>query len=102
LAIRGGDRHHAGGQQRQVKALVYVTAFAPDSGQSANDIQKDCPRLPGSRGTQGAAGFLTLSDKGIAEDFAPDVSPAQARLLAATQEPWFSVASARRLITRVA
>jgi pimeloyl-ACP methyl ester carboxylesterase len=79
------------GNNEKVKALVYVTAFAPDSGQSANDIQEGLPAPAwGAEVHKDAAGFLTLSDKAIAEDFAPDVSPAQARLLAATQEPWFS------------
>jgi len=79
------------GNDDKVKALVYVAAFAPDNGQSANDIQKDLPAPSWAAEIhKDAAGFLTLSDKAIAEDFAPDVSRAQARLLAATQEPWFS------------
>jgi pimeloyl-ACP methyl ester carboxylesterase len=79
------------GNDPKVKALVYVAAFAPDSGQSTDDIRQGQP-TPSWAGEvhKDAAGFLTLSDKAIAADFAPDVSPAQARLLAATQQPWFS------------
>lgn len=79
------------GNNDKVKALVYVAAFAPDNGQSANDIQKGLPApawLPELH--KDAAGFLTLSDKAMAENFAPDVSHAQARVLAATQGPWYS------------
>jgi pimeloyl-ACP methyl ester carboxylesterase len=79
------------GNDPKVKALVYVAAFAPDSGQSTDHIRQGQP-TPSWAGEvhKDAAGFLTLSDKAIAADFAPDVSPAQARLLAATQQPWFS------------
>jgi pimeloyl-ACP methyl ester carboxylesterase len=79
------------GNNEKVKALVYVAAFAPDNGQSANDIQKGLPAPSwGAEVHKDAAGFLTLSDKAIAEDFAPDVSAAQAHLLAAKQGPWYA------------
>jgi pimeloyl-ACP methyl ester carboxylesterase len=79
------------GNDPKVKALVYVAAFAPDSGQSTDDIRRGQPAPSWAAELhKDAAGFLTLSDKAIAADFAPDVSPAQARLLAATQQPWFS------------
>ncbi len=79
------------GNDPKVKALVYVAAFAPDSGQSANDILSGQPAPSWAAELhKDAAGFLTLSDKAIAADFAPDVSSAQARLLVATQQPWFS------------
>lgn len=86
------------GNDDKVKALVYVAAFAPDSGQSAEDSQKGLPAPSWAAEVhKDAAGFLTLSDKAIAEDFAPDVSPAQARLLAATQEPWYSGCLAEKI-----
>jgi pimeloyl-ACP methyl ester carboxylesterase len=86
------------GNNDKVKALVYVAAFAPDSEQSANDIQKELP-APSWAGElhKDAAGFLTLSDKAMVEDFAPDVSHAQALLLAATQGPWYSGCLAEKI-----
>ena len=79
------------GNNDKVKALVYVAAFAPDNGESANDIQKGLPAPSWASEVRiDPAGFLTLSDKAMVEDFAPDVSVAQARVLAATQGPWFS------------
>jgi pimeloyl-ACP methyl ester carboxylesterase len=35
------------GNEPQVRALVYIAAAAPDSGQSFNDWWKDYPRRPG-------------------------------------------------------
>jgi len=81
----------AAGNADKVKALVYVAAFAPDNGQSADDMRKGEPAPSWAAEIhKDAAGFLTLSDKAIAEEFAQDVSHQQARLLAVTQEPWYS------------
>jgi hypothetical protein len=48
------------GNNSKVKALVYVAAFAPDSGESVNDIQKGLP-APSWAGEvrKDAAGFMT-------------------------------------------
>ncbi|RKP49707.1 alpha/beta fold hydrolase [Pararobbsia silviterrae] len=85
----GGAVISQAGNDDKVKALVYVAAFAPDSGTSVNDLIKDKPApawAPELRKDSG--NFLTLSDKGIAEDFAQDLTPAQQHLVAATQGPW--------------
>ncbi|PRY04446.1 alpha/beta fold hydrolase [Paraburkholderia sp. BL25I1N1] len=79
------------GDEDKVKALVYVAALAPDQGQSLNDMIKPYPAPAWTAELRkDSAGFLTLSDKAIAQDFATDVSPAEAKLLAATQGPWFA------------
>ncbi|VVE57655.1 alpha/beta fold hydrolase [Pandoraea anhela] len=79
------------GNDDQVKALVYVAAFAPDSGQSSNEMKKDVPAPAWAAEIhKDSAGYLTLSDKAIAEEFAQDVTPDEARWLAATQGPWYS------------
>jgi pimeloyl-ACP methyl ester carboxylesterase len=77
----------------QVKALVYVAAFAPEAGESALDL---AGKFPG--GTLGEAldapaalpeGGVELSiqqDK-FWQQFAADVSESQARLMAAGQRP---------------
>ncbi len=66
------------GDDQKVKALVYVAAFAPDVGQSINDILKGYPAPPWvSELRKDTAGYLTLSNKAISEDFAQDVSRAK-------------------------
>ncbi len=78
------------GNEEKVKSLVYVAAFAPDNGQSIADLTKDAPP-PAWVGElrKDSAGFMTLSDKAIHEDFAPDLPRAQQDVVAATQGPWF-------------
>lgn len=75
-----------------VKALVFVDAFAPDSGESAQDLTN---KFPGS--LLGASlGQVKLSDGGVdlfiqpdkfRPPFAADVPEAEARLMATTQRP---------------
>ncbi|MFT0169961.1 alpha/beta fold hydrolase [Paraburkholderia mimosarum] len=78
------------GNDEKVKSLVYVTAFAPDNGQSIADITQGQPPAPwAGELRKDSGGFLTLSDKAIRADFAPDLPPAQQRIVAATQGPWF-------------
>ncbi|CAB3766703.1 alpha/beta fold hydrolase [Paraburkholderia humisilvae] len=87
----GGAVISEAGNDDKVKALVYVAAFAPDNGQSINDMLKGKPAPVWAAELQkDSAGFLTLSNKGIFDDFAQDLPPAQRRLVAATQGPWFS------------
>jgi pimeloyl-ACP methyl ester carboxylesterase len=79
------------GNDDKVKALVYVAAFAPDSGQSINDMLKGKPApVWASQLQKDSAGYLTLSTDGIIQNFAQDLPLAQARIVAATQGPWFS------------
>lgn len=79
------------GNEDKVKSLVYVAAFAPDSGQSINDVLKGKPAPAWASALQkDSAGFLTLSTDAVIHQFAQDLPPAQARLVAATQGPWFA------------
>jgi pimeloyl-ACP methyl ester carboxylesterase len=74
------------GDDPKVAGLVYVAAFAPDQGQSAGDVNNEYPPTPGDKDfVPDANGFLRLSDKGVAEDFAQDLTAAEKQLLAATQ-----------------
>jgi pimeloyl-ACP methyl ester carboxylesterase len=75
----------AGGDPK-VAGLVYVAAFAPDQGQSAGDVNNQYAPTPGDKEfLPDANGFLRLSDKGIAEDFAQDLTAAEKQLIVATQ-----------------
>lgn len=76
-----------------VKALVYVAAFAPDVGESAATLST---RFPGSTLGTALAPPVTLADGGkdlyiqqgrFHDQFAADVSPAQAASMAAGQRP---------------
>jgi pimeloyl-ACP methyl ester carboxylesterase len=79
------------GDDEKVKALVYVAALVPDSGASVNDMMKNQP-APAWAGElrKDSANFLTLSTNAVVNDFAQDLPPAQARILATTQGPWFA------------
>jgi len=76
-----------------VKALVYVAAFAPEKGETAAELSG---RFPGSTLGPTLSAPVELADGGkdlyiqqdkFHEQFAADVSPADARLMAATQRP---------------
>lgn len=92
---------HAG----NVKALVYVAAFAPDTGESAIDLTG---KFPGA--TLGAAlappvvlpdgtRDLYIDRDKFAKQFAADVPPAQAALMAATQRPVAEAALNEKAVT---
>lgn len=81
-----------------VKALVYVSAFAPDTGESAGDL---AGKFPGSTLGQALAPPVSLPDgsndlyieqKKFHAQFAADVPAAQAARMAATQRPVTDVA----------
>ncbi|CAM2156976.1 Alpha/beta hydrolase [Pararobbsia alpina] len=89
----GGVVISQAGNDDKVKALVYVAAFAPDSGQSISDKLKGLPAPVWAGELQKDSGnFLTLSEKGIDEDFAQDLTPAQKHIVYATQGPWIASA----------
>ena len=76
------------GANEKVTALVYVAAFAPDSGESTNDVAKTAPPPPGSASIHDdPAGFLSLDAEGVARNFAQDLPAAQTKVMAATQGP---------------
>jgi len=63
----------------------------PDENQSANDVIKAYSPPPGlAEAKPDAAGFLSLTRKGIDEDFAPDVPAAERAIVYATQGTWNS------------
>ncbi|HBR1670279.1 TPA: alpha/beta hydrolase [Klebsiella quasipneumoniae subsp. quasipneumoniae] len=84
----GGTVISEAGNAARVKSLVYVAAFAPDSGQSTADLAGSYPAPPGSAGiAKTAEGFLWLSEKSVRQDFAPDIKAAEQNRLIATQGP---------------
>ena len=84
----GGTVITDAGQADKVAALVYVAAFAPDAGQSTAELGKGYPVPPGIASlVADAKGYLSLPAPALARDFAQDVPPAQAAVMAATQGP---------------
>jgi pimeloyl-ACP methyl ester carboxylesterase len=81
------------GNDPKVAGLVYIAALVPDSGQSAGDVTNGYPAAPGlGEAKPDSGGYLSLTRKGIDEDFAPDLAPAERALLYATQGPWNTAA----------
>ena len=84
----GGTVITQAGASDKVKALVYVSAFAPSEGEDTASQGKDYAVPPGIATLQAdAAGYLWLPAASVAQNFAQDVTPATASLIAATQGP---------------
>jgi pimeloyl-ACP methyl ester carboxylesterase len=91
------------GVDPKVAGLVYVSAFAPDAGESALSLTKTGPATPiGGDLVPDATGFLKLSDAGVAADFAQDLSPVQQKTIAATQGPISAPGAFSANVTHVA
>lgn len=88
------------GNDPKVAGLLYIAAAAPDAGQSFGEMAKAAPTPPGiGEAKPDAAGYLSLTEKGVTEYFAPDVSKAEAKVIFATQGPWNSKAVGDKVTT---
>ena len=88
------------GNYPKVVGLVYVAAWAPAEGESLASLAKLYPPAPlGGELREDAGGFLSVSPKGIAEDFAQDLSDKEKELLTATQGPTNGVAFGATITT---
>jgi pimeloyl-ACP methyl ester carboxylesterase len=78
----------AGATSPNVKALVYVSAFAPDSGEALGPLIESYPpsSLP-SAIVPDSAGFLYIDRTKFRNVFAGDVSEDELAVMAATQKP---------------
>jgi len=81
----------AAAQTTNVKALVYIAAFAPDTGESAGSLLKrnKSPDELGPALVADSGGFLYISREKFHDVFAKDVSVSETRIAAATQKPIF-------------
>ncbi|WP_109477920.1 alpha/beta hydrolase [Paraburkholderia sp. C35] len=78
----------SGPEASKVVGLVYVSAIAPDVGESAVDILKRGPQMPaGSAMMKDSTGFLWLDPARYHDDFAADVPESLTRVLVAAQQP---------------
>ncbi|WP_334891099.1 alpha/beta fold hydrolase [Nostoc sp.] len=77
----------------QVKALVYIAAYAPEAGEKISALNAKYAASPiGSALVPDTAGFLYINREKFHDVFAKDVSTVEARVMAATQKPVNSVA----------
>ena len=77
------------GNDPKVAGLVYITAFAPDKGESVASLIKNPPPgapVPPIVPTQD--GFVVLDRAKFAASFAADVSAPKAQFMADSQVPW--------------
>jgi pimeloyl-ACP methyl ester carboxylesterase len=71
-----------------VKALVYITAFGLDEGESLAGLSEQGPPSPGSTSIwPDDKGFLWINREKFREAFAADTTAAEASLMAAVQKP---------------
>src|SRR5258705_13910356 len=76
------------GMDPKVVGLVYVAAFAPDTGETAGDLGKPYPPPPAlAAPIVDKQGFLRLSTEAVVKHFASDLPEKEARIVAATQGP---------------
>ena len=72
----------------QVKALVYITAFGLDEGESLESLANQGPPSPGSAAIQpDANGFLWINREKFHTSFAGDATAEEASVMAAVQKP---------------
>ena len=85
----GGAVITEAGSDPKVAGLVYVTAFAPDKGESVASLIKDPPPgAPVPPILPPQDGFLFLDKKAFPASFAADVDPEKAAFMADSQVPW--------------
>lgn len=79
------------GVDDKVKSLVYVAAYAPDKGESAQSAASKFPAPEGRNNfVRDPDGFLRIDDEGIRKYFAADLPPDEQAIVAATQGPFHS------------
>ena len=80
-----------------VKALVYISAFAPDAGEPIGAFLADYPTPLGAALRPDADGFLSIDITQFHEVFCKDVSADEAGVMALTQKPLNGTAFAATL-----
>ena len=78
---------NAGYNNPNVTGLVYVAAFAPDEGQSLSTFVNPA-NFPKELFMPDSGGFIYLNPEIFRENFAQDVDPAEADIMATVQKPF--------------
>ena len=78
----------AAARNERVAGLVYITALAPDEGETVAEVfTRAPPHARAPKLTPDRHGLIYLPDAAFAEAFAPNATAEQQALLAATQRP---------------
>jgi pimeloyl-ACP methyl ester carboxylesterase len=80
------------GNDEKVSGLVYISAFAPEAGQSVSTLNALVPITPVIANIRLNSGFLSITTEGFRADFAQDLSDTEKQVLAVTQGPIAEVA----------
>ncbi len=83
----GGAVITEAGNNPQVVGLVFVSAFAPDEGESSLSLATANPTPAGATLKPDQFGFFELTPQVVARDFAQDLSDRDKDILTATQVP---------------
>jgi len=87
------------GSDPKVAGLLYVAAIVPEEGQSANAVNASMPTTGiEKKFLISQDGFVSLSAKAVNENFAPDVSPEERKLIFATQVPLAASAGEEKVL----
>ncbi|MVM31155.1 alpha/beta fold hydrolase [Spirosoma sp. HMF4905] len=98
IALAGGDvilvGHSWGGfviteagDNPQVKALVYVAAYAPDNGETISSLSDKAAPTQLTSFLQAEGGFISLTKEGVTKAFANDLSAQEQELVFSVQQP---------------
>jgi pimeloyl-ACP methyl ester carboxylesterase len=81
----------AASDRKNVKALVYIAAFAPDAGETLEQVNgMFAPTQLLTSLVPDAAGFVSIDRSKFKEIFAQDVNRMEAQIMAITQKPIFA------------
>ena len=94
----GGMVISEAGNDPKVAGLVYVAALVPEEGQNANDVNASMPTTGVEKEFRvSPEGFVSLSMKAVNENFVPDASPVERKLVFATQVPLAAIAGEEKV-----
>ena len=94
----GGMVISEAGNDPKVAGLVYVAALVPEEGQNANDVNASMPTTGVEKEFRvSPEGFVSLSMKAVNENFVPDASPVERKLIFATQVPLAAIAGEEKV-----
>jgi pimeloyl-ACP methyl ester carboxylesterase len=84
----GGAVISEAGNDPKVEALAYIAAFAPDAGESAGSLGASVEPAPlGAEVRPDAEGYLKLTQSGVSDSFAQDLTDAEKLALYSAQSP---------------
>jgi len=84
----GGMVISEAGKDPKVAGLLYVAALVPEEAQNGNDVNAAMPTTGVEKEFRvSPEGFASLSTKAVNENFVPDATPEERKLIYATQVP---------------